>query len=342
MLKGVYPYSRMKIEDYEEYPGAGADLEEVEFLRESLWLQQENEAVEKDLEEILNDGDWKESWKKREEEGMICLFEKLNCATKMANLKKPAAELAQEVISANDEMEIAAPNDTSDGLILQPMINMLAERDAMSPKTFENMDKIWDRARLDHEESWRQAGQILPDDVLILNSGQFTPAEVSLCNAIPLLALVRFVCILTPTSFSLFTLQDEIILLMHAENNGRGVWTRIGDELGRDPASVQQRYYRLLEQKVLEPKAKLNSGQFTPAEVSLCNAIPLLALVRFVCILTPTSFSLFTLQDEIILLMHAENNGRGVWKRIGDALSRDPSSVRARYIILSRKTGARS
>jgi hypothetical protein len=180
----------MKIKNYdyveeEAWPGAGADLEEFLFLRESRWLQQEKNTVEKDLEEILNDQDFKESWKKREKEG-ICLFEKLNCSTKMANLKKPAAELAQvpaqEVVSAIDEMEIAAANDTSDGLILQSMINMLAKRDAMSPETLENVEKIWDRARLDHEETWRHAGQILPDDVLNQNSGRFTAEEVSLCT----------------------------------------------------------------------------------------------------------------------------------------------------------------
>ena len=176
MLREVYPFSRMKLKDYdyvvqEAWPGAEDDHAQVLFLRESRWLQQQVREARKDMDDI----------------------------------KKRAAELAQvpaqEVVSANHEMEIAAANDTSDDLI--PMIKMLAEKPAMSPETMENVEKIWDRARLDHEQSWHEAGQILPDDVRNLNSGAFTPEEVSLCNAIPLLALVRFVCILTPTSFSL-------------------------------------------------------------------------------------------------------------------------------------------
>jgi hypothetical protein len=95
-----------------------------------------------------------------------------------------------------------------------------------------------------------------------LKTGKYSDEEVSLCNAILLLALVRFVCILTPTSFSLFILQDAAILRLYREDDSWGAYVRISKILKRSEASVRMRY-KLLKEKEL--KAELKTGTFTPA-----------------------------------------------------------------------------
>jgi len=348
-VKKQFPWSRMKIlgVDYveaERWPGARAQLKEILKFRENMRQQRNHETEEEFMKHVYNDPGRKESWDQREKEGLKCLLSELQEYLAKSHLNKPSAEQAQvpaqEVVSASDKIR---KNDAASKTV-GDFIRQLPKPKPQNSETVKKMEKMWDRARQDHVTSLRQAGQSILEKVLKpkaeLKKGFFTPEEVSLCNAIPLLALVRFVCILTPTSFSLFILQDEIILRMYAENDTRGVFERIGEELRRTADSVRQRY-GILSREKQGSENTLKKRSYTAEEVSLCNAIPLLALVRFVCILTPTSFSLFILQDEIILRMYAENDTRGVFERIAKKLNRSAESVRKRYVILSKRKGAR-
>ena len=120
---------------------------------------------------------------------------------------------------------------------------------------------------------------------------------------------------------------------MHEDDATRGVFVRIGKKLGRPVDSVQYRY-GILSREKQGSENLLKRKPFTADEVSLCNAILLLALVRFVCILTPTSFSLLILQDAIILSMHKADATMGVFVRIGKKLGRTAASVGNRCRLL--------